>query len=220
MRTVALIIALSSSLAHADDNADNHVANLLEVSDGESLDHHVDAPTPGIEIGVATGYTHGIGSIGDGMQRIEDIARSGASVEVDAMYRINPTFAVGLYFSLARYTTVEQIGVLGAGAGLQAVAHLRPDRSADPWVSLATGWRSLAVSAQGTPNGSLQGFDFARVQLGLDYRVNENVAIAPVVGASLSAFVVEESPGRFTEISDKALSVVGFAGLAGRFDLR
>jgi|HubBroStandDraft_6_1064221.scaffolds.fasta_scaffold08402_5 hypothetical protein len=220
MRTVALIIALSSSLAQADDNADNHVANLLEVADGDNLDHHVDAPTQGIEIGVATGYTRGVGSIGDGMQRIEDISRSGASVELDAMYRINARFAVGVYFSLARYATVEQIGVLGAGAGFQAVAHLRPDRSADPWVSLATGWRSLAVSAEGTPNGSLQGFDLARVQLGLDYRVNENVAIAPVVGASLSAFVVEESPDRFTEISDKTLSVVGFAGLAGRFDLR
>lgn len=220
MRTVALIIALSSSLAHADDNADSHVASLLGVTDGGGLDHHVDAPTQAIEIGVATGYTRGIGSIGDGMQRIEDMSRSGASVELDAMYRLDATFAVGAYFSLARYATVEQIGVLGAGAGVQAVAHVRPDRSVDPWVGLAAGWRSLAVSEQGTPNGSLQGFDLARVQLGLDYRVNDKVAIAPVVGASLSAFVVEESPGRFTELSDKALSVVGFAGLAGRFDLR
>jgi hypothetical protein len=220
MRTVAVILALSSSFAYADDNADNHVANLLEVTDGDGLDHHLEAPTHAIEIGVATGYTRGIGSTGDGMQRIEDISRSGASVELDAMYRIDATFAVGGYFSLAKYATVEQIGVLGAGAGIQALAHLRPERSADPWVSLGVGWRSLAVSAQGTPNGSLQGFDLARVQLGVDYRVNENVAIAPVVGASLSTFVIEESPGRFTELSDKTLSVVGFAGLAGHFDLR
>jgi hypothetical protein len=99
MRAVALVVALSSSLAHADDNTDNHVANLLDVSDGDALDHHVDAPAPAID-------------------------------------------------------------------------------------------------------------------------VNENVAIAPVVGASLSTLVVEESPGRFTELADKTLSVVGFAGLAGRFDLR
>jgi hypothetical protein len=220
MRAVALVVALSSSLAHADDNTDNHVANLLEVSDGDAFDHHVDAPARAIEISVATGYTRGMGAIGDGMQRIEDISRAGASVELDAMFRIDATFAVGGYLALARYATVEQVGVLGAGAGVQAVAHLRPDRSADPWVSLATGWRSLAVSAQGTPNGSLEGFDLARVQLGVDYRVNENVAIAPVVGASLSTFVVEESPGRFTELADKTLRVVGFAGLAGRFDLR
>src|SRR5580704_11288893 len=111
------MVMFMKNIAHADDNADNHVANLLEVADGDNLDHHVDAPTQGIEIGVATGYTRGVGSIGDGMQRIEDISRSGASVELDAMYRINARFAVGVYFSLARYATVEQIGVLGAGAG-------------------------------------------------------------------------------------------------------
>ena len=216
---VLLAVSLASSIACADDN----VPDLLQLSGVEVFDHPVAAPANAIEIGVATGYTRGIGPIGRGMQRLDEISKAGGAVELDAMYRIDPRFALGVYFSIAKYATSQQVDtqtdVFGATAGVEAAAHLRPERSVDPWVSVAAGWRSLALSSRATPDGSLQGLELARLQLGVDYRVNEDVAIAPVVGGSMNMFVTDETPGELMEISDKKLNFVGFFGVAGRFDV-
>jgi hypothetical protein len=218
--SLVAVSLLVGSTAYADDN----LPSLLEVNGVDIFDHHVAAPANAIEIGFASGYTRGVGPIGGGMQRLEDISKAGGgAVELDAMYRIDPTVAVGVYFSLSKYDASgqadAQTDVFGATAGLQAVAHLRPSRSVDPWVSLGAGWRNLTLSSRPSPDASLQGLELARVQLGVDYRVSEDVAIAPVVGGSLNLFVSEESPGDFMEIADKKTSFVGFAGIAGRFDV-
>ena len=127
------------------------------------------------------------------MQHVEDISRAGGTVELDAMYRINPTFAVGAYGSFSKYATGDHISdqsdVLGATAGFDAAAHLRPTSSVDPWLSLGTGWRGLWLSPQTGKNTSLQGLELARLQLGVDYRVTKDVAISPVIGGSLNMFV-------------------------------
>jgi hypothetical protein len=214
---LSLTSLVTGSVAYADDN------DSVETS--KNFDHHVAAPANALEIGIATGYTQGVGPIGGGMQHVEDIASAGAAVEVDALYRINPTFAVGAYGSFSKYSTGDRIDdqtdVLGATAGIQAAAHLRPECSVDPWVSLGAGWRGLWLSPQSGKNTSLQGLELTRLQLGVDYRVNEDVAIAPVIGGSLNLFVSEDSPmtNKYTEISDKKVNFIGFAGLAGRFDL-
>jgi hypothetical protein len=160
---------VAGKLAYADDN------DSLEAN--KSFDHHVAVPSNAFELGVATGYTQGVGPIGGAVPHVEDIARAGGAVELGAMYRINPTFAIGAYGSFSKYATGDQISdqsdVLGASAGIQAAAHLRPDRSVDPWVSLGTGWRGLWLSPQSGKNTSLQGLELARLQLGVDYRVSD-----------------------------------------------
>jgi hypothetical protein len=208
---------LAGKIAYADGND--------SLADTSSFDHHVPAPANAVEIGVATGYTQGVGPTGGGMQHVEDLSKAGGAVELDATYRINPTFAVGAYGSFSKYATGDQISdqtdVLGATAGIQAAAHLRPDRSVDPWVSIGTGWRGLWLSPQSGKNTSLQGLELARLQLGVDYRISEDVSISPVIGGSLNMFVSEDSAmtTKYTEISDKKANFIGFAGLAGRFDL-
>jgi hypothetical protein len=207
---------LGGSLAYADDS------DALEAN--KSFDHHVDAPSNAIELGVATGYTQGVGPIGSSIPHVEDVSRAGGAVEVDAMYRINPMFAVGLYSSFSSYDAGDHISVntdvLGATAGIQAAMHLRAQRSVDPWVSLGTGWRGLWESPVSGKDTSLQGLELARLQIGVDYRVDENVSISPVIGGSLNMFVSEDSPmtTKLTEIDDKKVNFIGFAGLAGRFD--
>lgn len=108
-----------------------------------------------------------------------------------------------------------------ATAGVQAIAHLRPDRSVDPWVSLGTGWKGLWINPAQGKSTSLQGVELARVQLGVDYRVNRDVAIAPVVGGSLDMFLQQNSPmtSGYTDLQTKKANFTGFAGLAGRFDV-
>ena len=48
-----------------------------------------------------------------------------------------------------------------------------------------------------------------------------DVSISPVIGGSLNMFLSEDGPmtTKYTEISDKKANFIGFAGLAGRFDL-
>ncbi|MEO7733152.1 MAG: hypothetical protein ABIY55_19470, partial [Kofleriaceae bacterium] len=99
--------------------------------------------------------------------------------------------------------------------------HVRADRSIDPWVSLGTGWKAMWINPVNSPSTSLQGLELARLQVGADYRVSRDVAIAPVIGASLSMFLGQENEmvSSLTEIQDKHVSVTGFAGVAGRFGL-
>jgi len=221
MKTMSLIALslsslLASGIAHADDT---------DSIERTGFDHHVAAPSNAVEVGVAAGYTQGAGPLAGGMQHLEDVSSAGGAVELDALYRINPTLAVGAYGSFAKNATGDQISsdadVLGATAGIQVAAHLRPQRSVDPWVSLGAGWRGLWLSPPSGKNTVLQGVELARLQVGVDYRVNENVSIAPVIGGSLNMFVSQSSPmtSDYSEITDKKVSFVGFAGLAGRFDL-
>jgi hypothetical protein len=151
---------LTASSAYADDHD--------SLGTSSSVDHHVAAPTNAVEIGVATGYTQGVGPVGGGMQHVEDLSKAGGAVELDVMYRIDRTFAVGAYGSFSKYSNGDQISdqtdVLGATAGIQGVAHLRPERSMDPWVSFGTGWRGMWLSPESGKNTSLQGLELARLQ--------------------------------------------------------
>jgi hypothetical protein len=189
------------------------------------FDHAVPSVKNAFEIGVATGYTQGGGKLGGNMGSLEDLSGPGGAVEVDLGYRILPQLSLGAYGTFAKYQKGDNVAndtdVLGATAGLQAVLHARPDRSVDPWVSLGTGWKGLWLNPSSGKVTSLQGLELARLQLGVDYRVSKDVAIAPVIGGSLSMFISQDSDmtADLTEITDKKVNFTGFAGLSGRFDL-
>jgi hypothetical protein len=176
------------------------------------------------EIGIATGYAQGGGKLGGALGNLEDVSGPGGAVEVDLGYRIIPQLLVGAYGTLSRSQHGDLLdsdtSVTGASAGVQAAWHFRPERSIDPWVSLGTGGRALWLSPDSGKVTALQGFDLARVQIGADYRITQDIAIAPVIGGSVSLFVSQDSPmtTSYTEISDKKVNFTGFAGLSGRFD--
>jgi hypothetical protein len=196
-----------------------------EPTDAVSWGHAV-APVPDgtFEVAIASGYAQGGGKLGGELGSLEDVAGPGAAVEVDLGYRIIPQLTVGVYGTLAKSQHGDQIdsntSVLGATAGVQAAWHFRPQISIDPWVSLGTGWHGLWLDPDAGKVTSLQGLDLARLQVGVDYRVTRQIAIAPVIGASLSMFVSQDSPmtTSYAEIQDKKVNVTGFVGLSGRFD--
>jgi len=189
------------------------------------FDHAVGAPRNALELGVAAGYSQGGGNLGGGMRKLEDIAGPGGAVELDVGYRLTPNLSLGAYGTFAKYATGDYVDdsndVFGATAGIQAALHFRPARSVDPWVSLATGWKGLWIDPSAGKATSLQGLELARVQLGVDYRISKDVAIAPVIGGSVGMFVSQDSAmtNDYTEISDKEVNFTGFAGVAGRFDV-
>lgn len=196
-----------------------------EAPEASNASDHPAAPETALEITVGAGYSQSWGPVGGGLRHLEDISRVGGAVELDLGYRINPTFSIGAYGTFSDNATGDRVSgnadALGATAGIQAAAHLRSDRSIDPWLSLGTGLKGLWLSPGQGKNTSLRGLDLARLQLGIDYRVNEDVSISPLIGGSLDMFVSQDSPmtNGYTKISDKKINFTGFAGFAGRFDI-
>jgi hypothetical protein len=196
-----------------------------EPVDTTGLGHAVAAvPDRTFEIAATTGYAQGGGGLGGTLGNLEDVAGPGAAVEVDIGARIIPQLAVGAYGTLAKSQHGDRLDsttdVLGAAAGVQAAWHFRSDASLDPWLSLGAGWRALWLSPDSGKVTSLQGVDLARLQVGIDYRITREIAIAPVIGGSASMFVSQDSPmtAGYTAIADKKVNFTGFVGLSGRFD--
>jgi hypothetical protein len=210
---VSSLSLLSASSALADENAGNVSRSSIP------------AVTHALEIGVGAGYAQGTGDIGSGMSSLGDLSSAGGTAELQVGYRIIPQLELGLYGTFSGFASGDALAdstdVLGATAGVQAAWHFLPAETIDPWIGLSTGWRGLWLTPSEGKNTSLQGFELARLQVGVDYRVTPEVAIAPVVGASLSMFVSQDAPGQsgYEDISDPQANVFFFAGLMGRFDL-
>lgn len=201
------------------------VPTIASAQPAESLDTEMTPVDGAFELAVGTGFAQGGGKLGGGMRNLEDLAGPGGSVEIDAGYRATPNLTVGLYGTFAKYQHGDLVAsstdVLGATAGVQAAVHLRPDRSVDPWFSVGTGWKALWLSPDSGKSTSLQGLELARVQVGVDFRLSNEVSIAPVVGGSLGMYISQDSPSTmdYTELADKQVNFTGYAGLSGRFDL-
>jgi hypothetical protein len=216
----AAIATARSGVANADPESLN--------PDAFDLSGAIDRPVPPthgpLEVVIAGGYTQGAGGAGL-IGNIEDVAGPGGTVELQLGYRVSPRFSAGVYGAVARFRHGDAIGdgsrAYGATAGIQAVWHTSATRSVDPWLSAGIGWRGLWIDRVGIPASSMQGIELLRLQLGIDYRLSPRLAVAPVISASLSIFLVENAamPDDFTAVQDKRLNLYGFAGVLGRFDL-
>jgi hypothetical protein len=91
----------------------------------------------------------------------------------------------------------------------------------DPWVGLSTGWRGLWHVPDQGKSTALQGLEMARLQVGLDYRITPEVALAPVIGASMSIFLTQDGSATagYETIGSPKPNFFFFGGLMARFDL-
>jgi hypothetical protein len=220
MRSIAFSSALLLGLLGGSVGA-------TEPVEGESrgIDHAVPAVSQAFEIGVAGGYLQGAGDIGTGMGRVQDYAGAGGGGELKLGYRPIASLAFGIFGGCSAHGTGDLVTAEAtsttASAGLFADWHFRPDRSVDPWVGLSTGWRGLWIVPNEGDTTSWQGLEIARLQLGLDYRITPEIAIAPVLGASMSMFLAHETPDTsgFDSIGSPKPNFFFFGGLQARFDL-
>ena len=173
----------------------------------------------GLEIVVGASAASSTGDIGVGMNA-EDVVGSPGQVELQIGYRLTPQFTLGFYSTahgLSESPAGASSDVYGATAGLEIDMHARPDAAIDPWISVGSGLRALWI--QDDRDSVLIGLEVARLQLGVDFRVNEDVAIGPVLGASASFYGAHKSPTMdFHEIDDKGVNWMFSAGVAGRFN--
>ena len=212
--STVLATAVFGGAALADEPAD----------DMGGFDHPVGAPANAFELSLGGGYTQGTGDIRQSGATVQDVSGAGGTVELKLGYRVTPNFAFGAYGTFAAYTKADDApgtDVFGATAGAYADWHFRPDRSIDPWISLASGFRGLWLSPDQGKKTSILGWEIARLQVGVDYRVTQAVALGPVVGASLNAFFTESdaTTDGFENIHHPRANYFFFSGVQGRFDI-
>jgi hypothetical protein len=183
------------------------------------------AATRNLELTVGTGYSQGFGNVGDNQPKLTDVATAGGAVQAGVAYRIIPQLSLGVYGSGEMFGRGDHVDmstkVYAATAGVEAAWHFIPAASElDPWVSLGSGWRGQWLHAdQG--DTSTQGWQIAKLQVGLDYRIDKQVAIAPVVGVDVTTFFTQSQPGSggYQNIESPKANAFVFAGVQGRFDM-
>ncbi|WP_437542570.1 hypothetical protein WME97_30725 [Sorangium sp. So ce367] len=192
------------------------------------------APANALELGLNLGYAQGFGDIGS-ERRLRDVAGPGAGVGVKLVYRAVPKVGLGLTSRYEQYMAqgAEQGGadVRGVTLGAEASFHLAPFERVDPVISLGGGYRALWTAARpgvwaASPAGVrgdtvTHGIELGRLQVVLDVRMSESVALGPTIGGGLNLFLWEDTEGsiRAWEVPGSRVNSFVFAGLEGRFDL-
>jgi hypothetical protein len=202
------------------------VANAEEKDQAQSESKQsLAAPKNSVELTIGTGYTQGFGQVGSGQPSLTDLGTAGGSIQGGVGYRISPEIALGVYGSWGMFGRGDKADPTGnlytATAGGEVIYHIIPKRSEfDPWMSLGTGWRGYWMTGDvGTT--SMHGWEIAKLQVGVDYRVDKYVAVGPVVGADITTFFTQSTPqtGSFQNIDSPKVDTFLFAGLQGRFDI-
>jgi hypothetical protein len=175
------------------------------------------APTNALELTMSTGYTQGFGSLKSGVG-MPSIVTPGVAFDLGVGYRVDPKLAVlwsGEYAELTAERT-ESARAFTTGVAIQY--HFMPMQRVDPWMEGGVGYRFLVEDPTVGPNLLTHGFQLARLRVGVDFRVEEAVALGPMVGLDANLFLFQDIPNAGTAIADPRLSTFVFAALQGRFD--
>ena len=216
--TLLTALLLASSIvavptAHAD-----------ELGFGASASAPAPTRSGAVQLGFGAGYLHANGALtGAGNTAVDTLGREGVGLDLSAGVRLTPRWTVGAYGALGRF--VSDGGAQGASSwttalGVQGQFHFAPADRIDPWAGLGAGWTASFVS-QAAGTDARHGLDLARLQLGVDWRVNSQLSVTPVVGATLSTLLTESlaSGGGFHSVAETRVHSVIFGGVQGRFDL-
>jgi opacity protein-like surface antigen len=216
MKTMGIAAALAVVASATPAFAQTTEAGYLETP--------VRAPERAFELGVNTGYTQGFGVLARG-RLVSVLAGPGFGAGIDLGYRATPGFSIGVAGQFQGFGASSDLPagtmVRGGSADLQGTFHTRPYSHVDPWITVGGGYRALwEVPVGSAPTIMSHGFELGKLQLGVDLRASESVAISPALGAGVDMFVWQQVSGaETTNLRGRGVSGFLFAGLSGRFDL-
>ena len=199
---------------------------LVEGRDaGDVMQGRERAPARALEIGADTGFTQGFGTAANN----DMDAGAGQGVGATIAYRFNPRWSLGFNGGYQQYGVVETLEGEQRTRGFTTAAmvgyHFMPWSRIDPVLNVGGGYRAVfnasdedAEDAAEGADDLAHGFELAKVQIDLDIRLNENVAVGPMVGADLVMFTLTDPPGEVSGFGDGVHSFV-YVGAQGRFDL-
>jgi hypothetical protein len=164
---------------------------------------------------------------------MSDGIKSQIPIQLDAMYRVNKDLAAGMYFSYgigqlasdfctdgaSCSANVIRVGVQGTYAFNDVKAPLVP------WVGAGIGWERLGLSAE-AGGQKIEGNDTGvelNLQVGGDYKVNDQFSVGPYLMVSFGQYTSAEikTPAGTVSgsISDTAMHEWFGFGVRGKFDL-
>jgi hypothetical protein len=221
--TIGAAVAMSAISFSLAGTANAQVRERDDVTQGSA--RNLAPATHAVELTIGTGYEQGFGKFSTNQPSLTDVGSAGGAVQLGVGYRIIPQLTLGLYGSGASFSRADGVdsstNLYSASAGVQSDWHFLPSgQLLDPWVSLSSGWRGYWIN-QSAGNTSVQGMEIAKLQVGLDYRIDQAIAISPVVGADLSTFFTESTPtsNGFSNLNNTQVNTFVFAGFQGRFDI-
>jgi outer membrane protein W len=172
----------------------------------------------GLEVGFTLGSATSVGEVGGDMAA-SDLIGTAAQGELKLGTRITPNLAINFYTAAQAVTEGSNTNrdVYSGSAGVMADFHFRPHTKVDPWLGVGGGVAAILVDQD--DNSLAVGVELARVQAGVDFRIDEDFSIGPMIGASASLYGAEKtSMHDFEEIDDKGIHWAFSAGLVGRFN--
>jgi opacity protein-like surface antigen len=192
----------------------------------------------GVELAFRLGYGIPFGNIGtaDGETLVlNDLVTGQIPLWFDLGYRITPSVVVGAYFAYGVGITPDSTCPSGVSCstdafhlGVEGQYRFLPRERADPWVGLGVGYEWLSTSTVFSENVAgtqldavasfaLRGWEFLRLQGGVDFAVRRAFAVGPFVDVSLGEYTTSSSMSA-REIPDKAIHGWVTLGVRAVFD--
>jgi hypothetical protein len=210
--------------AGGDPSAPGATHPDVGAEEGPYRKQYLAAPMEAFELKLAGGYTQGFGNVLPGVG-MPSVAGAGVAGNLDLDYRMTPHTSVGFQGQYQEFTSENNEASRGLMGNLGITVHGAPFTRADPYARLGVGYRLLwsvnpVVGGVQTNTVLVHGFELANLYLGYDFRLNEGVAISPMIGADLNLFLWERFSGTgiTRALPSAQVATFVFAGLQGRFD--
>lgn len=216
--------AASASSASAQQMTQTAQSRQQSIYESERMPRGtVKAPSNAFEIQVGTGYAQGFGPRISGGTNLpsSSVTRPGMGASLGLAYRATPHSSVGLMGSYSMQDAAKGPQLRGATTSIDATYHANPYQRLDPFLSLGTGYRMM-WDRPGTkgPMTFTHGFQLARAAVGVDVRLNKDIAIAPTIGGDVDMYLWRSTEGQRSQtIKNPKVNAYLFAGVSGRFDL-
>jgi len=211
-KLTALSLALSTPALAADWRNDGNLKRKKASNAGDMEQAREDG---GFALGLRAGYGIAMGRIarsGDGEgTRLGDLVSGAIPLQVDAGYFFNANIYLGAYFQYAPVFLADDCPSRTTCSGSQlrfganVSYHFRASEKLRPWLGLGIGYELLDTQVSttlGTTESAIgmgyRGIEFASVQGGADYRINDTLSIGPYV--SMTAGVYQTGIARFENV--------------------
>ncbi len=190
-------------------------------------------------LGARVGYAFGAGDVGGdagSTLHMSDWTKSQVPVQVDVLFKLVPTLAVGPYLSLGWAqpggTLKDQCDSAGMDCsgtnmrlGVEAMFTLPQPGPFKPWFGAGLGYEWSKVHASGPGfSGDIKfsGFEFLNLQAGGDFKVARLFRMGPFVQLSFAQYSSADSSGDWagpSDIPSKKVHEWFEIGVRGAFDL-
>ena len=186
-----------------------------------------DLPASGPRFGVRTGLARPIGSAFSGSSALSDTIYGYVPLRLDAGYRIERHFYVGIDAQLAAIipagcTSGYSCSGTNTRLGMMVAYHLLPTKLVDPYLGVGMGYEVLHTTRSvGTTSVDItaRGFELLDAELGADVRLGRSWRVGPVISGSLARYTGVAVNGIESTDFTTLLHVWVMAGVRGAFDL-